>query len=202
MDETINAMRQYIGGIFTRPGSHGLDHVLRVVSLCEIIGREERADMEILIPAALFHDIARPSEKETGLPHEKAGAEMAEKYLRSIRYDEDRIPEILHAIRTHRYRSSEKPETPEARILSDADKLDAMGAVGIARTFIRAGENRGTIADAVDHINDKLLNLHGLMYTDAGKRLAGERHRFLCRFLETLTDEVRLADTPTETADR
>ena len=95
---------------------------------------------------------------------------MAERYLRSIRYDEERIPEITHAIRTHRYRSGKEPETLEARILSDADKLDAMGAVGIARTFIRAGEHHGEIRDAIDHMHKKLLNLNGLMYTKTGKK--------------------------------
>jgi uncharacterized protein len=78
------------------------------------------------------------------------------------------------------------------RILSDADKLDAMGAVGIARTFIRAGEHHGEIGDAVDHIRNKLLNLNGLMYTETAKRVAEERHRYLCIFLETLTDEINL----------
>ena len=112
--------------------------------MCERIGREEHADMAVLIPAALLHDIARPLEKEHGIPHELEGARMAEAFLVSIRYDARCIPEITHAIRTHRYRSAEKPETLEARILSDADKLDALGAIGIARTFMRAGEHGGT----------------------------------------------------------
>jgi uncharacterized protein len=192
MDEKIDMIRHYVENVFSQPGSHGLDHVQRVVSLCEIIGRVEDADMMVLLPAALFHDIARPIEKEKGIPHEEEGARMAEHYLRSIRYDGERIPKITHAIRTHRYRSTKKPETLEARILSDADKLDAMGAVGIARTFIRAGEHRGEIRDAMDHIHEKLLNLKALMHTETAKKLAEERHRYLCVFLEKLTDEVNL----------
>jgi uncharacterized protein len=196
MDEKTEAMRHYIKTTLTQPGSHGLDHVLRVVHLCEVIGKEEDADMAVLLPAALFHDIARPLEKEKGIPHEKAGAEMAERYLRSIRYDKDRIPKITHAIRAHRYRTTEQPETPEAKILSDADKLDAMGAVGIARTFIRAGEHHGEIGDAVDHMNDKLLKLRRQMYTKTAKKLAEKRHRYLRRFLETLRDETALPGMP------
>ena len=196
MDEKIDTMRNYVNGVMHQPGSHGLDHVLRVEFLCEIIGKEEHADMRVLIPAALFHDIARPLEKEKGIPHEEAGALMAERFLRSIRYDEERIPKITHAIRTHRYRSPEKPETREAWILSDADKLDAMGAVGIARTFIRAGEHRGEIRDAVDHMHDKLLKLRSLMYTGTAKKIAEERHRFLGVFLQELTGEMTLPDTP------
>jgi uncharacterized protein len=198
MDEKIETMRHYIKGVFNQPGSHGLDHVLRVVYLCEVIGKAEKADMGILFPAALFHDIARPIETEKGMPHEEVGARMADRYLRSIHYDEERIPKITHAIRTHRYRSIGKPETLEARILSDADKLDAMGAVGIARTFIRAGEHQGEIRDAIDHIRNKLLNLNGLMYTETAKQLAGERHQYLCGFLETLTEEITVPGSLTD----
>jgi uncharacterized protein len=196
MDDKIRTIRDHVKEVFDQPGSHGLDHVLRVVHLCEVIGKEEGADMKVLLPAAFFHDIARPIEEEKGIPHEEAGALMAERYLRSIRYDEERIPGITHAIRTHRYSSGKEPETLEARILSDADKLDAMGAVGIARTFIRAGEHQGEIRDAIDHMNKKLLNLNGLMYTKTAKKLAGDRHRFLSLFVETLTDEITLPDDP------
>ena len=196
MDEKkIELIRHYVQTTLTQPGSHGLDHIQRVVSLCEVIGKEENADMMVLLPAALLHDIARPIETQEGVPHEEAGARIAERYLRSIAYDEENIRKITHAIRTHRYRSIRKPETLEARILSDADKLDAMGATGIARTFIRAGEHRGEIKDAVFHMHDKLLNLNGLMYTQTAKRLAEKRHRYLCTFLETLEEENPLPDT-------
>lgn len=195
MDEKTASIRDFVTKTMTQPGSHGLDHVLRVVCLCEVIGNEENADMDVLLPAALFHDIARPLETQMGVPHEEEGARVAEEYLRSIRYDAERIPKITHAIRTHRYRSIEKPGTLEARILSDADKLDALGAVGIARTFMRAGEHQGDISDAVSHFRDKLLRLNGLMYTNTAKRLAGERHRFLNEFLGRLTQEITLPDT-------
>jgi uncharacterized protein len=196
MDEKTDPILHYVQKTLVQPGSHGLDHVLRVVHLCEVIGTEENADMAVLLPAAFLHDIARPNETETGIPHEEEGARIAEQFLRSIRYDEDRIPKITQAIRTHRYRSLEKPETLEAQILSDADKLDALGAVGIARTFIRAGEHQGEISNAVSHIHDKLVKLNGLMYTRSAKRLAEERHRFLCLFLERLTDEMSLPEKP------
>lgn len=196
MDDKIRKIRDHIREVFDRPGSHGLDHVLRVVNLCELIGKTEGADMKVLLPAAFFHDIARPVEEERGIPHEEAGAQMAEAYLRSIGYEEERIPGITHAIRAHRYSSGKEPETLEARVLSDADKLDAMGAVGIARTFIRAGEHHGEIRDAIDHMHTKLLNLNSLMYTRTAKSLAEDRHRFLIMFAETLADEITLPDDP------
>jgi uncharacterized protein len=190
MEPAMEKIHEYVRTVLSRPGSHGLDHIERVTAMCERIGREEHADMEVLIPAALLHDIARPLEKEQGIPHELEGARMAEAFLASIRYDARRIPAIAHAIRTHRFRSTEKPETLEARILSDADKLDAMGAIGIARTFMRAGEHGGTIHDGLDHFRDKLLTLPGLMYTDTGRRIAAERSAILTRFRDLLTGEM------------
>jgi uncharacterized protein len=195
LKDSIETMRRHVEETMDRPGSHGLDHVLRVVHLCGMIGKEEHADMDVLLPAALFHDIARSVEENEGIPHEIAGAEYAERYLRSIGYDEDRIPAISHAIRSHRFSTGCEPETPEAKILSDADKLDAMGAVGIARTFIRAGEHRGEIRDGVDHIHTKLLHLGSLMYTGTARDIAADRHAFLSLFLETLIRETALPET-------
>jgi len=185
--ETILA---YVETFFRQSGAHDLDHVLRVTRLCEEIGVAEGADMRVLIPAALFHDIARPLEKETGIPHEEEGARIAEDYLRQAGYDAERIPAIVHAIHTHRYSTGAEPETLEARILSDADKLDAMGAVGIARTFMQAGEHGDGIGDAASHIHEKLLNLRGLMYTDGAAEIAERRHDLLQRFADALEEET------------
>ncbi|MCM2465975.1 HD domain-containing protein [Methanoculleus oceani] len=197
MDEEATAMLNYVRTALRGSGAHGFDHTERVVRLCEMIGAREGADMRILIPAALFHDIARPLEEETGVRHEEAGAAMAEAYLRSIRYPEDRIVGIVHAVRAHRYSSGIAPETLEARILSDADNLDAMGAVGIARTFMQSGEQGRGIADATGHFHEKLLNLKDLMYTESARNIAEKRHAFLVAFIEALEGEMK-ARTPPE----
>lgn len=194
MERSISQIRDHIIKVFQIPGAHGLDHILRVTRLCEIIGAKEEANMAILIPAALFHDIARPVEEETGIPHEEEGARIAESFLLSIQYPPDLITGIIHAIRTHRYSSKYRPETLEARILSDADKLDAIGAVGIARACITAGERKGDITDAIDHINEKLLKLSAMMYTSSARKFADERHRTLTHFLETLLQEMEVSE--------
>jgi len=186
----MNDMLAYVETFFRESGSHGLDHILRVTRLCEEIGRAEDADMRVLIPAALFHDVARPLEKKTGIPHEEEGARIAEEYLRKNSFDSERIPAIVHAISTHRYSTGPKPETLEAKILSDADKLDAMGAVGIARTFMQAGEHGDGIKGANDHIHEKLLKLKELMYTDKAKEIAKQRHALLKQFIDALEDET------------
>ena len=186
----IEWIRAYVHEVLGPSGSHGLDHIERVTAMCERIGRIEHADMAVLIPAALLHDIARPLEAAQGIPHEQEGARMAELFLSALPYPAGSIPAIAHAIRAHRFRSTETPATLEARILSDADKLDAMGAVGIARTFMRAGEHQGTIDDAVRHFDEKLLNLSGLMYTGTGRTIANERHALLSRFRAALNEEM------------
>lgn len=189
MDEMLDRIHHHVVEIIGGAGSHGMDHTERVVSLCRIIGEKEAADLRILLPAALLHDIARPREKETGLPHEIEGARMASEFLTAIGYDAALIPAITAAIRSHRYSTGETPEGIEAKILSDADKLDAMGAVGIARTFLRAGEHGGGIDDAVFHFDDKLLKLADGMYTASGRQIAAERHTVLVSFLGALERE-------------
>ena len=190
MDAAFEKIGRHVRTVLKDAGSHGMDHTERVTRLCRIIGEHEHADMAVLIPAALLHDIARPLEKEQGLPHEMEGSRMAEAYLASIHYNPALIPAISAAIRTHRFRSDEKPATPEARILSDADKLDALGAVGIARTFMRAAEHGGDIGDAVVHFHDKLLKLKDLMYTKTAREMAGKRHAFLTTFIQALEHET------------
>ncbi len=194
MDPVMLKIRDHARTVMSSGGSHGFDHVERVTGLCEQIGNVEGADMNVLVPAALLHDIARPLEKEQGIPHEQEGARMAEVYLASIGYDASAIPAIAAAIRTHRFRSMEKPVSLEARVLSDADKLDALGAVGIARTFMRAGEHGTPIEDGIRHFHEKLLRLSGLMYTETGRQIAEERHAFLSQFLKRLAGEM--ADRP------
>jgi len=178
MNEQMALVLEHVRTVLQGSGSHGFDHTARVVRLCEVIGASEGADMAVLIPAALFHDIARPLEEETGVPHEEEGARVAETLLRSI-----------HSVGI-------APGTLEARVLVDADNLDAMGAVGIARTFLQAGERGGGILDATDHIREKLLNLKSRMYTESARSIAEERHAFLTTFLEALEGEMHPRTPP------
>jgi len=190
MNNQSAAMLDHVRAALPASGAHGFDHTIRVVRLCEGLGAREGADMAVLIPAAVFHDIARPLEEETGVPHEEEGARMAAEYLESVHYPAERITGIVHAIRAHRYSSGIDPETLEARVLSDADNLDAMGAVGIARTFMQSGETGREIADATGHFHEKLLNLKDRMHTESAREIAGKRHAFLVAFLAALEDET------------
>jgi uncharacterized protein len=200
MDERRRAEQRenitaFVQDALSASGSHGFDHVTRVTRLCEFIGRNEQADMDILVPAALLHDIARPLEEKDGTPHEQEGAGIAGKFLSLMGYDPALIAPITRAIRTHRYRSDAKPEDLEAKILADADKLDAMGATGIARTFMQAGERGGDMQDSIDHIHDKLLKLEDHLYTKTAREIGRQRHELLVNFARNLEYELSLPDS-------
>lgn len=140
--------------------AHNLDHVFRVYNLCLLISKyEKEADLEVLIPAALLHDIARVEESKdkTGkVDHAILGSEIAEGILKNLQYEEEKIESIKHCIVAHRFRTGNEPKTIEAKILFDADKLDVIGASGIARTFMLAGQfgQRLTVNESLnDYLN-------------------------------------------------
>lgn len=117
---------------------------LRGSSTSACISGKKGADLEVLALAALLHDIARPLEDSGKVEdHALEGARIARRYLRSLGYPEDKVEAVAHAIEAHRFSRGPEPATLEAKILSDADKLDAIGAVGIARVFMYSGSMGG-----------------------------------------------------------
>ena len=136
--------------------AHNLDHVFRVYNLCLTLAKDERnVDFEVLIPAALLHDIARVEESQdkTGkIDHAVLGGDLAEEILRDLEYNEEKINKIKDCIIAHRFRTGNEPKTIESKILFDADKLDVIGAIGIARTFMLAGQfgQRLTVDESLD----------------------------------------------------
>jgi uncharacterized protein len=189
--------------------SHGWDHAERVWNLCSHIGREEGADLEILRLAAYLHDIGRPEEKTSGgeICHAVAGAARARAILEGNGCDREMVGRVVHCIASHRFRrNGEQPGTLEARVLFDADKLDAIGAVGIGRAFLFAGEVGARLhnpeADilatqpyssedtAFREFSVKLKKVKDRMLTATGKKMAEERHHFMVAYFERLTQEV------------
>ena len=192
--------------------AHGFDHVLRVWRLAERIGQAEGADMEIVKAASLLHDIGRARQAETGMCHAKLGAQWARQILKE--HPADRVEAVAQAIAEHRFRGNLAPTRLEAQVLYDADKLDAIGAVGIARAYAIAGarkqhlwaqvppsyadrpaqEGQGDLENkAHTPIHEYLLKLSKIrdhMYTATGRRLAQERHRYMVQFFERLAREV------------
>ncbi len=171
-------------------GAHTLDHTRRVYALSIRIGRELGADLKILGAAALLHDIGRPLESERGVSHSKLSGEMARDILSRLDFREAEIERVVDAIRTHRFSEHLEPNSLEGEILSDADKLDAMGAIGVFRAVAQA-ENTGVGMDGfLSHADQKLLKLRDLMYTIPARREAENRHRTLDTFVKQLKREL------------
>lgn len=187
--------------------AHDWHHVQRVESLAEtLLTRTPAADEGIVRPAVLLHDIGRAREDHGEIAdHARWGAQKARELLDERGFEDDRIDAICHAIRVHRYSNAYEPETLEAELVCDADNLDALGAVGIARCFTYGGELGETIYDPdlppsaddtaagatqYNHFYRKILRLTERMYTDAGREIAADRHAFVVDFLDRFDREV------------
>lgn len=188
-------------------GSHDWDHTLRVHRLCRCIGEKEGADLLVAEAAAYLHDIGRAHQDlaNGGICHAEKGAALARKMLEIHPLAAERQENIIHCIAAHRFRRGEAPHTLEARVLFDADKLDAIGAVGVARAFLFAGELGARlhspemdVAQAPAYsVNDtgyreyvvKLSKIRSRILTDSGRRLADDRHRFMAGFFERFLEE-------------
>ncbi|NRT35883.1 uncharacterized protein BJV38_001533 [Clostridium beijerinckii] len=199
--------------------AHNLDHVFRVYNLCLLIAQHEKdIDLEILIPSALLHDIARVEESQdkTGeIDHAVLGSVIAEDILRTLEYEEEKIEKIKHCIIAHRFRAGNEPNTMEAKILFDSDKLDVIGASGIARTFMLAGQfgQRLTVNESLDEylkgntvengrLKDvskhtpfieyevKFKKIPDKLYTDKAKEIGKERLKFMDEYFNRLKSEI------------
>lgn len=170
-------------------GAHAFEHVERVRQLCLVLGRQEGADLDVLEAAALLHDIGRPRETLTGVSHATVGADMAMKFLGTTTFPANKISQVASAIRTHRFSENLTPESLEGQTLSDADKLDAMGAVGLARTLEESLARERGFEGMLEHVSRKLLNLRDRMHTPTARRLAGPRHDLLVHFMRQLAQE-------------
>ncbi len=188
--------------------AHDFDHVLRVLALVRRIGPAEGADMRILEVATLLHDIARADEVHGGADHALAGAERAGPLVRSWGYTEEEASVIAAVIAAHRFRGDRRPATVEAQVLYDADKLDAIGAIGVGRAFAYAGRTGQRLwspvppdaravrlVDPAQHSPSiefavKLSRLADSLYTPTARAIARERHAFMAAFFERLEAEV------------
>jgi uncharacterized protein len=188
------------------PG-HGPLHLERVVATALRLATEEGAAVEVVLPAAWLHDcvhVAKDSPERARAS--RLAAEHAVRYLESAGYPAAALPGIRHAIEAHSFSAGIVPETIEAKVLQDADRLDALGAIGLARCIaVGAALGRPVYAPddpfcrtrepddgraSVDHFYTKLLKLAGTMQTAAGRREAGRRTAFLRAFLAQLESEI------------
>ncbi len=190
-------------------GSHDVHHSRRVLRMAMRIARAEGgADAVTLACAAYLHDLVNLPKNHPDRSRASAmSADAARPILRDLGIDEARIEAACHAIETHSFSAGKKPQTLEARILQDADRIEALGAIGIARAFYIAGMLGSGLFDggdplaehrplddkkfALDHFEVKLWSLATTMQTDAGRRLAQERTQYMRDFVAQLVGELR-----------
>ena len=189
---TTTEIERFVKNIFEEHGSggHDYDHTVRVYRMAMRIGMELGANLRVLSAAALMHDIGRTREEATGVSHSILSGEMSEEFLRENGYSEREIEAVKSAIRTHRFSEGLQPTSLEGEILSDADKLDAIGAIGVFRAIAHAEVKGVGIAGFLRHADEKLLKLADMMHTKPARRLAIQKHRVLEAFVNELREEI------------
>jgi len=172
---------------------HGYPHVKRVFKTCVDLGIQMNANKRILKISALLHDIGRIKEKfdSSGKHHAELSAEIATDFLKSYQevLSKNEIEQVIYCIRAHSFSNDVKPKTLEAKILSDADKLDAMGAIGLYRTIAFTVKNHNGIDTVIKHMEDKILDLKRDLYLNESKVLAEERQQILTDFYKKIKNE-------------
>ena len=209
--DLIEKTREFVASFLEgEPSSHDMGHINRVEALGLEIQKEEGGDPLILRLAALLHDVGVVKEHEEGGDHALYSAEIASEFLRKAGFGKEFIEAVASCILTHRFSGGKSPDTIEARILQDADRLDALGAVGIFRavfsmgalrmlkhtTGIDKGISKKTVYvdDPIEGFNEymryKPFTIPEKLNTNASKRIAEERLKIMRLYLEALNLEA------------
>ena len=188
IEERILAAKQYVKTLFAdRADGHDVAHTLRVyTNAMRIAQAEGLCDLEIVGLSALLHDA-----DDDKLFHTENNAN-ARMFLEEISIPQDQIDQICRVINAVSFSKNrgKHPESLEGKIVQDADRLDAIGAVGIARTFSYGGYKGRSLTDTVQHFHDKLLLLKDEMHTEPAKQMAEHRHQCIITFLKDLEKEL------------
>ncbi len=193
-----------------KDSAHDKEHIYRVLYMAlDIASHEVNVDMDVLIAACLLHDIGREEQyKNPNVCHAQAGSRLAHDFLMGIGWDSTMADHVRECILTHRYRNENLPDSLEAKILFDADKIDATGTLGIARTLIYQGQESEPLysVDDTGHVLDgasdeppsffqeyklKLEKLYGIFYTKRGRDVAASRRDAAVAFYNSLLAEAR-----------
>lgn len=187
MDEIIKRAIDYVENIFDgNSDGHGADHSIRVYNNALNIRKAYECNELYVDLGALLHDV-----DDYKLFNNKNN-ENARKFLIENDFDSEAIEDIIEIINSVSFTKNKgtKPNTLEASIVQDADRLDAIGAIGVARTFMYSGKNGRGIEDSLSHFDEKLLLLKDMMNTDEAKKLAEERDSFMKEFLSEINEEL------------
>ncbi len=188
MDQITQHAMEYVRALFQgNADGHGFDHTLRVWrNAMRIADTEPDCDRQIVSLAALLHDA---DDHKLFTTENNANARRFLEEHRIPAETAERICTVINAVSFSRNRGKQ-PQTPEGRIVQDADRLDAVGAVGIARTFAYGGKHGRSPEDSIAHFHEKLLLLKDMMNTEEAKTMAEKRHAFMEQFLEEWAAET------------
>jgi len=187
---------------YSENDTHGFPHVLRVLKIAEILTKSEGGDFFIIKISVLLHDIGRLSKEvsynnplfsnlKKNLNHAEISAQIAERYLRQhSNLGSSTINKIIHCIRAHSFSYRITPQTIEAKILSDADKLDAIGAIGIYRTIAYQVSHGTGLNGVLKHLQEKILKLNDRLYLEKSKELALDKKKIVDLFSVKLKEET------------
>ena len=207
IDQLQNLCLGFVSDSMASDPAHDLSHVRRVVQNTLKLTTTEGGDPAITIPAAWLHDCVSVA-KNSSLRNQasRLAAEEAVCFLTSVDYPADLLPQIYHAIEAHSFSANIQTKSLEARIVQDADRLEAVGAIGIARCFLTGGSMGTPLYDptdpfaqtrepddrryTLDHFYCKLLGLADTMQTDAGRAEAQKRTDYMKSFLQQLGTEI------------
>ena len=188
IEKLVSSAIEYVSEILGKnSGGHDTAHSIRVYkNALAIADKESDCDLLVVSLAAILHDVD-DHKLFNNENNENARAFLADKGIS----DEmtENICEVINSVSFSQNRGK-KPQTLEGKIVQDADRLDAMGAIGIARTFAYGGEHGRSIEESVQHFYDKLLVLKDELNTDSAREIAAKRHEFLKSFLSELEDEI------------
>ena len=205
--KVVDQIKKHVITIMDNDPAHDFEHVMRVYNNAQKIAKKEKANQKLVLTAALLHDIVSyPKSSKRSKFSSIDSAKKSKTILKTHGFSEKEITIISNAIEDHSFSQNKVPETLEGKILQDADRLDALGAIGIARVFATSGSlNRPfyNIDDpfcskrnpndnlwAIDHFFNKLLKLESMMNTKSGKIEAKKRTKVLKEFLKQLKNEI------------
>ena len=205
--KVLDSIKNEVKKIMDNDSAHDFEHVMRVYKNAQKICILENANEKLVLSAALLHDIVSypKSDKRSKLSSIQS-AKKSEQILKKYNFSKEEIGIISDAIRDHSFSQNTTPRTLEGKILQDADRLDALGAIGIARVFATGGSLKRPFYNiddpfcktrtpddktwTVDHFFQKLLKLESLMNTKSGKIEAKKRTSTLKEFLKQLKQEI------------
>jgi uncharacterized protein len=207
LEELQKQCLEFLSGVAPADHAHDIAHTRRVVKNTISLSGSEGADLRVTLPSAWLHDcVAVPKDSPLRSQGSRLAAEAAVEFLARVDYPAELLPEVAHAIEAHSFSADIPVRTLEAGVVQDADRLDSLGAIGIARCLLVGGRLDRPLCDpedpfcdrrdpddslyTIDHFYSKLLKLPGTMRTEAGRIEAQRRADLMRRYLDDLRSEI------------